>query len=121
MRRIELIFFKQKHSTATWVKPLFEPKNFVTPKSLLNPPDSRLVSKELEVLNLSLNFSSLLKILIVPSKGNSYGWLSRLWEKYIRNKSSRIQRLQMDQPGHSEIMAELCKATGNCSHCNNAN
>ncbi|KAG4070370.1 hypothetical protein HA402_006512 [Bradysia odoriphaga] len=39
-----------KHSTSTWVRPLFDPKGFVAPKSLLDPPDSRLVSTKLEVI-----------------------------------------------------------------------
>lgn len=45
-----LFLFEQKHSTASWVKPLFDPRTFDTPKSILSPADSQLISPKLEVI-----------------------------------------------------------------------
>lgn len=53
--------------------------------------------------------------------GHYHGRLSRFWQNVIRNSPSRIQWLQVDQSGHTEDVAELPEAIGECgdgTYCN---
>ncbi|KAJ6647211.1 Bifunctional polynucleotide phosphatase/kinase [Pseudolycoriella hygida] len=89
----------KKHSTSTWVKPSFDPTNYVAPKSLLNPADSQLVSKELEVIIMvgcpGSGKSTFAKNHLVSNK---YNWINqdtlKSWQNCVKQLENAFSSKQ---------------------------